>query len=569
VVAGLTIGGAPRFFAFDNTGAPISGWGANAQQPLAGTLGALAALPGGDVAAAVQSNGQIVAARLSAATGDVVGSAHTVATGTPLGLAADGAGNILVAGSTRTGALAMRLTPDAAPDPGFDGGTPLAIGPSGSELTALRALPGGALIGAGDDGAAGDGMAVRLTAAGAADGTFGDGGVALVRAGSDPTRLVDVQVDHDGRPVFAGYTAPPAGGDLLLVALDGQGLPDHTLDTAGPQPGVKRVAVGGAATALAAGVDSAGGAQLVGLVSGGPVATRHLPNSPPTALFTAPTTLQVGAPGTFDASPSTDPELALRRYEWDFDGDGTFETDAGGQSVTTHAFATPGVHQVGLRVTDDRGATATTRASVTVTAAPAAGPEPQLFRSAVAGPVSGTVRVRLPGGHGFAPLTGAESIPVGSEVDATHGRVQLTAVRDATGATETGQFFRGRFRFTQAPAAHPYVTLTLSGGSFKGCGPAKPRLRVHLSRLVATAARRSRHRVIRRLWGDGHGSFRTKGRYAAATVRGTRWETVDRCDGVLLRVTRGVVTFRDLLRGGPARHVAAGHSAFVASKGKP
>ena len=33
----------------------------------------------------------------------------------------------------------------------------------------------------------------------------------------------------------------------------------------------------------------------------------------------------------------------------------------------------------------------------------------------------------------------------------------------------------------------------------------------------------------RKLWGDGKGKFRTKGRYAAATVRGTRWLVQDTC----------------------------------------
>jgi hypothetical protein len=49
-------------------------------------------------------------------------------------------------------------------------------------------------------------------------------------------------------------------------------------------------------------------------------------------------------------------------------------------------------------------------------------------------------------------------------------------------------------------------------------------------------------------------------------VRGTRWQTIDRCDGVALVVTRGVVSFRDLLRGRPSRRIAAGQTGFVASK---
>ncbi|HEX6712087.1 MAG TPA: hypothetical protein VF066_01835, partial [Thermoleophilaceae bacterium] len=52
----------------------------------------------------------------------------------------------------------------------------------------------------------------------------------------------------------------------------------------------------------------------------------------------------------------------------------------------------------------------------------------------------------------------------------------------------------------------------------------------------------------RHLWGEGSGSFRTVGRYAAATVRGTTWLTDDRCDGTLIRVKAGAVTVRDLVK---------------------
>jgi hypothetical protein len=75
---------------------------------------------------------------------------------------------------------------------------------------------------------------------------------------------------------------------------------------------------------------------------------------------------------------------------------------------------------------------------------------------------------------------------------------------------------------------------------------------------LARAARRRRGSRGSRLWGDGHGKFRTRGRHGAATVRGTRWLTEERCAGTLVRVSRGVVGVRDF-----ARHrtveVPAGH----------
>jgi hypothetical protein len=50
------------------------------------------------------------------------------------------------------------------------------------------------------------------------------------------------------------------------------------------------------------------------------------------------------------------------------------------------------------------------------------------------------------------------------------------------------------------------------------------------------------------VWGSGKGHFRTKGRYAAATVRGTLWLTLDRCDGTYILVKRGKVEVRDLVK---------------------
>ncbi len=62
-------------------------------------------------------------------------------------------------------------------------------------------------------------------------------------------------------------------------------------------------------------------------------------------------------------------------------------------------------------------------------------------------------------------------------------------------------------------------------------------------------------RVVRQLWGDGKGRFQTRGRYAAATVRGTKWRVQDRCDGTLTTVESGVVAVRDFrLRPHGARH---------------
>jgi plastocyanin len=115
-------------------------------------------------------------------------------------------------------------------------------------------------------------------------------------------------------------------------------------------------------------------------------------NQPPTAAFVAQPDLDPaddsvavaqGESVTLDASGSSDPEGAPARFEWDLDGDGVFESDAGAGAVLTHAFATPGSFDVRLRVTDAAGATAEEKKSFTV-AAPLA-PEPASEPAASAG----------------------------------------------------------------------------------------------------------------------------------------------------------------------------------------
>jgi PKD repeat protein len=80
------------------------------------------------------------------------------------------------------------------------------------------------------------------------------------------------------------------------------------------------------------------------------------PNQPPVAQFTiSPSPAVVGAPVTFNASSSYDPDGFIVEYRWDLNGDGA--VDATGQVVSYTYFA-PGTYQVTLYVTDNAGATA-------------------------------------------------------------------------------------------------------------------------------------------------------------------------------------------------------------------
>jgi hypothetical protein len=165
---------------------------------------------------------------------------------------------------------------------------------------------------------------------------------------------------------------------------------------------------------------------------------------------------------------------------------------------------------------------------------------------------TGTTLVKLPGTSGFALLRGGDQIPVGATVDVRHGSVGLTSA-------EGRASFRGGIftvREPRLPGAARITNLVLTGGDFTLC-PTKRTRRT----AGATAGPRT---VVRRLFGSGKGRFRTSGRFAAATVRGTIWKVYDRCDGTYVEVERGVVAVRDLRRRRTVR-VAAGHD-YLASR---
>jgi hypothetical protein len=55
-------------------------------------------------------------------------------------------------------------------------------------------------------------------------------------------------------------------------------------------------------------------------------------------------------------------------------------------------------------------------------------------------------------------------------------------------------------------------------------------------------------KTLKLLKASAHGKFRTRGRYSAATVRGTKWTVADRCDGTLTRVITDSVAVTDFVR---------------------
>jgi hypothetical protein len=191
---------------------------------------------------------------------------------------------------------------------------------------------------------------------------------------------------------------------------------------------------------------------------------------------------------------------------------------------------------------------------------------PVVGKTVIARVVSGEVFVRFPAGFkprtraraaqvpagtpaGYTPLKGAEVLPVGSIVHAVRGRLSLTsasgAIKKGATPTQKADFYDGIFQIRQKAAKKPITDLRLRSPDFKKVCGASARTVAGGSFSAKKSKKSTSKKVAARLFGDGKGAFRTSGRHSAATVRGTKWLTQERCDGTLTRVTRGVVSVFD------------------------
>jgi hypothetical protein len=314
------------------------------------------------------------------------------------------------------------------------------------------------------------------------------------------------------------------------------------------------------------------------------------PPTTPTVSVSPGGSAVVGQALTFHAtaSDSWSPPVS---FSWTFGDGGT-----GSGPDVAHAFGAAGTYTVTVTASDDAGNTAAASTTVTVGAAAAAagqGPDadgdtipdtpdncptvantdqadadgdgigdacdtsntPEALKSVAVRVVSGEVFYKPPAGlaqapAGFKPLVGGATLPVGTTLETTKGRVELVAAARTSGTqTMKAQFFQGRFVIKQvrqarrgAKSRRLFTQLRLAGGKFAST------CRANASSSRALAAKKRSKKKVRRLWGDGKGDFQTRGSGAAATVRGTRWLTEDRCDGTLVRVRRGRVDVRDLFK---------------------
>ena len=170
-------------------------------------------------------------------------------------------------------------------------------------------------------------------------------------------------------------------------------------------------------------------------------------------------------------------------------------------------------------------------------AAPAAAGQsgPVFGRTVVAAPVSGAVRVLVPGGE-YERLRGLRVVPVESRLDARRGVVAITAdnqgPRPDTAEVSEGQFVVRQDAGTEQSPAR--TRLELVGGGLVGCD------RRWVAKAAVARGYRSAGRKLR-LRKSG-GRIVTSDRHSVTAGEGTEWVVTEQCEYTRIDVVEGSVT---------------------------
>ncbi|WP_433208538.1 PQQ-dependent sugar dehydrogenase [Dactylosporangium sp. CS-047395] len=183
----------------------------------------------------------------------------------------------------------------------------------------------------------------------------GSGGSSVTGLAFYPTGGGSYPSAYNGALFFADYSR----GCIWAMMKGANGLPD---------PAQIQTFAGGASTPAYITMGPGDDLYYVDMVGGTIRRIRYFPtNRPPIASFTAtPTSGTTPLAVTFNASASTDQDVADQNqltYQWDFDGNGTF--DATGVTAS-HTYTSDGGYSAQLKVSDPLGASDTS--SVTITA---------------------------------------------------------------------------------------------------------------------------------------------------------------------------------------------------------
>ncbi len=294
-------------------------------------------------------------------------------------------GSLAVAGGTHpvvspAQACLVRLTSDGKLDPSFgNAGKVVVYGRTFADMT-MRPDGGFVVSGVISNGSTWGTHVSGYTSSGAVDTGFGNKG----RITLDSVGLGDTVLQPDGKVLLLGSVgnSRPA---LWRFTSDGRGDTDYLTGfyppAASPGPIYLEGSDDGGSLSLRSLAHTPAGVVVGGdrAQPGGQnhayltrVTTTGLRPDPVAArLAVSRTTTTPGEPLTLDASGSTTTS-GFKTFQWDLDGNGTFETDSGGTPTTSATWDSEGDHHASVQVTSGSGLT--DRASIGIFVTP--GPPP-------------------------------------------------------------------------------------------------------------------------------------------------------------------------------------------------
>ena len=381
------------------------------------------------------------------------------------------------------------------------------------------------------------------------------GGTIVTITGTDLTGASDVEFGNtpaasfspDG-PTQITATAPPGTGTVDITVTTPSGTSATSSDDQYtyvaprvlPQTGSPTVVTEAPTMHSSTGLSLAGSVNPEGLVT--------------TAHFEYGLDSRYTTPGT--SGPIYDQSTPPVQIGSDFQSHPVFAPVAG---LVPNA-----LYHARLVATNTAGTTFGPDVTFTTPADPAP-PAPKLASSFNVTPVSGLVLVQVNGK--FVPLTQVRSVHAGAVINTLKGTLKLITATGKKHKTQSGTFGGAVFKVTQVGSGNNkgLATLALVEGAVKG-GPSYAACTTEKTKHASIAA--VSNKTLQLLHAsDNHAKFRTKGRYSAATIRGTVWTIADRCDGTLVHVTRGLVDVTDFVR-----HITvavhAGHSYLALAKPK-
>jgi len=196
------------------------------------------------------------------------------------------------------------------------------------------------------------------------DGLTGTDTVAVVVDQEPPTAVADVTPVEGNVELPVHYDGSGSlDGDAPIVDYSWQfgdggtsqsATGDYTYITQGSYNAVLTVTDGNGATDTAS--------VHVDVYPAGTPKAEALSDYTPPAV--APVTIN------FSSTGSTDPDGSIVLYEWDFEGDGTYDWSDAASGSTSHEYDTPGTYNPVLRVTDNAALTDTDALAITVLGRP-------------------------------------------------------------------------------------------------------------------------------------------------------------------------------------------------------